>query len=456
MRKLLGFTLFLGVCHAGPALAATPVSELGASTFSVVVAGQSLRIPYDANQSLAGSATVVRAVVIIPGSNRNCDYGYDTAREAATSAGMNNSTSLLVAPQFLVEDDIVAHDLASDRLFWEEDGWKEGDASLSTSEHPRPGTISSFAVLDSLLYRIAAVNPNLESIVIAGHSAGGQFVNHYAVGTRIPQTIESQFGVPISFVVANPGSYLYLNSKRLVSGTSSTFAVPGSPGCSYDRYKYGFQSRNGYMAAYTTWQLASQYKQRHVTYLLGQEDNDPAHPELDVSCSASLQGESRLARGRTYMKHLADFFGEANMGSHSKVEVPGVGHDSRAMFTSACGVSALFSVGGCSSLVDVTDEPEAPAAVIPGVRLWNEPNPFRGKTRVLFTLPDARSSAKVDVYDVRGRLVRTLESGPSSAGIASIVWDGRGSGGERLSAGVYFLRLENAGVHLTRRVTLLR
>lgn len=448
MRISLGLALLLGVCHANHALAVTPVSEVGAYSFGVTVGGQTMRVPYDANQMLTSSPQVVRAILVIPGSNRSCDYGYDTMRQAASAAGMLNSSTLLLAPQFLLEDDIVAHNLGSDRLFWEEDGWKEGDVSLSTTAHPRPGTISSFAVLDSLLSQLTALYPNLKTIVIAGHSAGGQVVNRYAVGSPIPDSIR----VPVTFVVANPGSYLYLNSERLVSGTSDTFAVPSSPDCSYDRYKYGLQSRSGYMARLTTSQLRAQFHKRRVVYLLGQADNDPAHPELDVSCSASYQGPTRLDRGRNYLKHLSDVYGSLSNANQTKIEVPGVGHDSRDVFTSVCGIATLFSVTGCATLVDVAEEPAPSSAPLAGDRLWNEPNPFRGSTTIHLARTSDRSAAELSIYDVRGRRVRTLSIGGA---VASVVWNGASDSGEPLPPGVYFVR-QGDGPTATRRVTLLR
>ena len=341
MTRILVLASSMSLCLAGTGLA-TPVPQVGAYSFPVRVGGQSLTVPYDGNQLLTQShSQVTRAVVLVPGSARESDYGLGTLVRSATTAGVNNSTSLLIAPQFLIEEDITFHNLPADRLYWSDSGWKEGDPSLSTTLHPRPGTISSFAVLDSILVAIASRNPNLRTIVVAGHSAGGQFVQRFAAGSRIPQTLP---GVQISFVVANPSSYLYMNNERVVAGTTSTFAVPS--GCSsYDRYKYGLQSRNSYMSAISSSTIVAQYRPRRVTYLLGALDNDPLHPELDTSCAAMLQGAQRLERGTIFANYLGHFYGAANVTTHEAVVVPGVGHDSRGMLTSSSGVSRLFPAG---------------------------------------------------------------------------------------------------------------
>jgi hypothetical protein len=453
----MGIALCLALCLVRPALAASPVAQVGSFSFPVTVNGDTLQIPYDGNQILTDShPQVVRAVVIIPGSERNSSYGYETLLQCAAIAGLNDAASLLVVPQYLVEADVDFHSLPADRLYWSDSGWKEGNLSLSTASNPRPAAISSFAVLDSILYRAASENPNLQSIVVAGHSAGGQFVNRFAAGSAIQQTLESGFGVQLDYVVANPSSYLYLNGERAVPGTLASFAIPSADSCpEYNRYKYGLQSRNSYMSRLSSAQIISQYAQRRITNLLGELDTDPAHPDLDTSCPAMLQGAYRLERGRIYGNYLVHFYGAAIAATHATIVVPGVGHDSRGMFTSTCGVSVLFAAAGCEH-VSVEDVPDARDDTIPRGLLWCAPNPFRTETRIFFGPPDGRGRAKVSIYDVRGRLLRALQENAPGRGMGSVVWDGRASSGEELPSGIYFLRLQDGRTAITKRVTRLR
>jgi hypothetical protein len=72
------------------------------------------------------------------------------------------------------------------------------------------------------------------------------------------------------------------------------------------------------------------------------------------------------------------------------------------------------------------------------------PNPSRGGTTLRYALP-TRGAVTLDVYDVRGRYVKTLQSGPMDAGTHQAFWNGSGGGTERVSAGVYFARLSIAG-----------
>jgi flagellar hook assembly protein FlgD len=91
-----------------------------------------------------------------------------------------------------------------------------------------------------------------------------------------------------------------------------------------------------------------------------------------------------------------------------------------------------------------------------GLRLGPaRPNPARGAVSVAFELP-AAGRARLELYDVRGRLVRTLVDGARAAGAQVARWDGRDAAGAPAPAGVYFLRLEAAGATRSGRIALLR
>lgn len=84
------------------------------------------------------------------------------------------------------------------------------------------------------------------------------------------------------------------------------------------------------------------------------------------------------------------------------------------------------------------------------------PNPFDTSTEVAFSVARPQV-ASVRVYDAAGRLVRTLWDGPAEAGGHSVKWDGRDRSGQRVSGGVYFVRLvRSEGPTETRKVTRLR
>ena len=60
------------------------------------------------------------------------------------------------------------------------------------------------------------------------------------------------------------------------------------------------------------------------------------------------------------------------------------------------------------------------------------------------------------MYDVSGRLVRTLTGGDQPAGRHVAAWDGADANGRALPNGIYLVRLSTDGRQITRRVTRLR
>ena len=60
------------------------------------------------------------------------------------------------------------------------------------------------------------------------------------------------------------------------------------------------------------------------------------------------------------------------------------------------------------------------------------------------------------VYDLAGRLVRTLQDGPLGAGEHQVIWDGTDAHGGKVVQGLYFCRLECPGFSAVRRTLLIR
>lgn len=84
------------------------------------------------------------------------------------------------------------------------------------------------------------------------------------------------------------------------------------------------------------------------------------------------------------------------------------------------------------------------------------PNPSHGSTSLTFVLAEA-ARVEVGVYDVSGRLIRTMDKGLLQTGRHQATWDGRGSDGVRIGAGVFFVSLQIEGRPIgNRRLVLLR
>jgi hypothetical protein len=83
------------------------------------------------------------------------------------------------------------------------------------------------------------------------------------------------------------------------------------------------------------------------------------------------------------------------------------------------------------------------------------PNPFNPQTTVEFTVAH-KGRVAVRVYDVAGRLLRTLEDKSIEPGEHATSWDGTDDSGVRVASGVYFVRLEAAGKQRSQKLVLLK
>jgi hypothetical protein len=95
--------------------------------------------------------------------------------------------------------------------------------------------------------------------------------------------------------------------------------------------------------------------------------------------------------------------------------------------------------------------------VVPDVArlVGNVPNPFNPATEIRFTLP-ADQAVRLVVYDVSGRLVKTLVDEARPAGDHAARWDGTDRSGRAVASGTYFARLTGRGVNQVRSMALIR
>jgi pimeloyl-ACP methyl ester carboxylesterase len=229
------------------------------------------------------------------------------------------------------------------------DSWRSGGKAISD-----PG-FSSFDFMDEILRRLAdrKTFPNMKSIVVAGHSAGGQFVHRYEMANKVHETL----GVAVTYAVANPSSYAWPDATRpLPEGdgapaaalkgwesetvhtgfTYGPFAdVAKTP--NYNQWPYGFEQRTGYVATETDAQLKSQLANRPTTYLLSQVDTLPLGG-FDGSPNAMAQGATRRARGEAFVKFLNEDLG----GHATAIIVPECGHNDRCVYTTDEVLKVIF------------------------------------------------------------------------------------------------------------------
>lgn len=85
----------------------------------------------------------------------------------------------------------------------------------------------------------------------------------------------------------------------------------------------------------------------------------------------------------------------------------------------------------------------------------NFPNPFNPSTAIQYAIRQP-GQVVLSIYDLRGRLVRTLVNESQGAGAYTVVWQGRDDQGRQLGSGVYFYRIDAPGVSERRKMVMLK
>jgi pimeloyl-ACP methyl ester carboxylesterase len=275
---------------------------------------------------------ITRALIVVHGAGRDADNYFRSALAATFLAGALDDT-IVISPRFASNDGNECKDiLAANEVNWpcNGDSWRSGGTALNDEK------LGSFDFADELLRRLARKDmfPNLKTIVMSGHSAGGQFVTRYEMANQVHDTL----GVPVSYVVANPSSYAYVDPERPSADAKQLQPFRDARNCTaYDNWPYGLKQRSGYSAKLTDNQLKKQLAARAVTYMLGELDTLPI-AGFDSSCPAMAQGPNRLARGQAY----ANYVNQKYNAPHKTIVIPLCGHNARCMFTAEPALPVLF------------------------------------------------------------------------------------------------------------------
>jgi pimeloyl-ACP methyl ester carboxylesterase len=329
-----------------PAATACTTSTMECTDWVTLGAGSARSMIYTSYPLDKRNDRIHRALIMVHGTNRNADHYFATAMAAAFLAGAVDD-AVVIAPHLIA----CADKPEVNEVVWScgGDSWRSGGASTS---HP---DLNSFDFADQILRKLANKNvfPNMQAIVVAGHSAGGQFVTRYEMSNRVHDTL----GVLVSYVVANPSSYSWPAATRPTGGgdaepadakdgwkseavhTNFTFGSYDSAQCAtYNRWPFGLENRvSGYTAKMSDEQLKKQLISRPTTYLLGQVDTLPLGG-FDSSCGAMAQGPTRRARGEAFVKYVNDTLG----AKHKAIIVSECGHNDRCVYTTDAVLPVIF------------------------------------------------------------------------------------------------------------------
>ena len=135
-----------------------------------------------------------------------------------------------------------------------------------------------------------------------------------------------------------------------------------------------------------------------------------------------------------------------------------IGGDGRVNYRNLSGWNDSEVVAAVQSALDDLVGTPAPKATGRTVQMGApSPNPFNPRTTLTLELPSEGASVTLEVFDQRGRKIRSLLQGQVVAGPRyDLVWDGRDDMGRDLASGVYFFRLQAADQVSVQKGTLVR
>ena len=89
----------------------------------------------------------------------------------------------------------------------------------------------------------------------------------------------------------------------------------------------------------------------------------------------------------------------------------------------------------------------------------NYPNPFNPSTTIKFDIPGTVGQyvhVRIDIYNIRGQLVRTLVDHDSEPGTYTVHWDRRNNRGERVGSGIYLYRVVAGEFTAIRKMVIVK
>jgi hypothetical protein len=98
------------------------------------------------------------------------------------------------------------------------------------------------------------------------------------------------------------------------------------------------------------------------------------------------------------------------------------------------------------------------SSIIPSaikLTLSNYPNPFNPDTTIFYNIPQD-GKVSLEIYNIKGQLVKHIVSGFQPEGNYEVVWNGKDDAGKQVSSGIYYYRITAFGKILNRKMLLLK
>lgn len=107
------------------------------------------------------------------------------------------------------------------------------------------------------------------------------------------------------------------------------------------------------------------------------------------------------------------------------------------------------------SVVSLTDGKEGDTSVHPALSAMIYPNPMYGNANIEIKAT-GKSAVDISIYNLKGQLVRKINSTEVSKGSTSFVWDGKTDNGRQVAQGIYFCKIKSPNTLLTKKLIVIR
>lgn len=293
-----------------------------------------------------GSSSASAAFIVQHGSGSDFDNYFTDLYELV------GQKFPMISPGFMTNDNSSKYFLGDMNMAFDVrgDSWSAGDNDVTGA------SCSSFDQHDAIVkyYSNSVKFPNLQRIVLVGHSGGANFISRYS-------TVTKALPIEMRYIVVNAANEAYFDELRPdLNATTS----PCTPAYSYP-YQWAGKG-NTYVNARmgdSIPELFKQWANRNVYHLTGDQDVQTTGTQL---CQSQVQGGPfRRDRNYAYWAYInllagtntdvSAFHGYQsfkNQGitaisssisfNHRQCTVAGVGHSASLMFKSDCGRAAIL------------------------------------------------------------------------------------------------------------------
>jgi len=218
-------------------------------------------------------------------------------------------------------------------MVWSEWDWFAGSNSIYPSN---TSVASSYDVMDQIIqyFDNKTIYPNMQKIVIAGHSMGSQLVNRYAAVGKDLQTIS-----PLVYYIADPNGYLWFSDSRPEDTSSCSTFNDWNDGLSNYDITY-----NTALVTQGTSAVQANYNTRTLAYARATRDMG----DYSENCNPYTTGTNRYTRFFNFISAFPvtnDVSTCSTSGTCNTIDYIVAGHNDDVVFASAAGQARLFLDG---------------------------------------------------------------------------------------------------------------